>query len=137
MKARVSWLARFRILRFGLVGAVVGVIYVALYIPLIELGLARVWANAFAFGLAVAAQYVGQTLFTFRRRLLVPGQALRFLLMIGMGLGTSAVITSWIAPRVGLPDLAAAIAVALVLPLQNYLLMRAWVYARPSTCPEI
>ena len=133
----MSWLARFRILRFILVGTGVGVIYIALYIVFVELGLARVWANGLAFGLAVATQYVGQTLFTFRRRLLVPGQALRFLLMIGLGLGTSALITSWVAPTVGLPDLVAAIAVAMLLPLQNYLLLRAWVYASPPTCREI
>ncbi|GGH34169.1 Putative flippase GtrA (transmembrane translocase of bactoprenol-linked glucose) [Cribrihabitans marinus] len=125
------------LLRFALVGAAVALAYVALYLLFLQAGMGRGWANALAFGLAVAGQYVGQTLFTFRRRLIAPRQAMRFAVMIGLGLASSAAITGGLAPAFGLPDLAAAIAVTVILPVQNYILMKAWVYAAPATCSEV
>ena len=125
------------LLRFALVGAAVALAYVALYLLLLQAGLGRGLANALAFGLAVAGQYLGQTLFTFRRPLNAPRQVLRFAAMIGLGLVSSAAITGALAPALGLPDPVAALAVTVILPIQNYILMKAWVYAAPATCSEV
>lgn len=118
------------LIRFALVGGAVAATYVVAYLLLLETGLPQMVANLLAFALAVALQYIGQTLFTFDRQLADRSQALRFATMIGLGLMTSALITGWIGPGLGLTAALAALLVALVLPVQNYLLMSLWVYAK-------
>lgn len=117
-----------RLLRFGFVGASVALIYVALYVGFLALGWWQVPANAAAFLLAVLVQYVAQAGFTFRARLGDWGQIARFAWMIACGFVTSALVTGAVAPMLGLAPAAAALIVALVLPVQNYLLMSRWVF---------
>lgn len=120
-----------RLLRFACVGASVALIYIALYLAFLAFGWAQALANAAAFGVAVAFQYVAQAGFTFRAKLKDGGQALRFAWMIGCGLVTSALITGVLAPAAGLSDALAALIVTFLLPVQNYLLMSRWVF-RPQ-----
>lgn len=129
-------LIELRVFRFALVGGLVAVIYVSLYLAFLQLGLSRTLANGAAFGLAVVTQYLGQTLFTFRRSLSEAGQIARFATMIGFGFLTSALVTGWIGPAASAPEWAAAAAVAVILPVQNYLLMRLWVYAEALEVTE-
>lgn len=117
-----------RLLRFACVGASVALIYVALYVGFLQLGWWQVTANASAFLLAVIVQYVAQAGFTFRVRLAVGSQILRFGWMIGWGLLTSAILTGLLAPAFDMRPSAAAILVALILPVQNYVLMSRWVF---------
>lgn len=120
-----------QIIRFGIVGVTVAGLYVLLYLGL-QAVMAQAAANALAFGLAVLVQYVGQTLFTFRQKLAVPDQIGRFAAMIGLGLLVSALLTGLIGPALGWADWAAAAAVTVILPVQNYLFMTLWVYAHPK-----
>tara|TARA_R110002049_G_scaffold44333_6_gene130168 strand:- start:25620 stop:26012 length:393 start_codon:yes stop_codon:yes gene_type:complete len=122
---------RDTILRFALVGGLVAASYVLLYLTFLAIGLTQVVANAAAFLLAVVLQYAGQAAFTFERRLLDRAQMLRFAVMIGLGFVTSAVITGVIAPEIGLAPWAAATAVTILLPVQNYVFMTLWVFAAP------
>ncbi|MEO5619445.1 MAG: GtrA family protein [Cypionkella sp.] len=115
--------------RFALVGIAVAALYVALYLAFQRLGLGRGAANLLAFGLAVLAQYVAQARFTYRKPLAHGAQILRFAVMIGAGLATSALITSVFAPGIGFSDALAAVLVACVLPLQNFILMTLWVFS--------
>ncbi|SLN72510.1 GtrA-like protein [Roseivivax jejudonensis] len=117
-----------RLLRFGIVGAGVAALYVLLYVAFLRAGIPQGVANVAAFLIAVAVQYAGQGAFTFGRPLADPAQALRFAVMIGLGLLTSAVVTGAIGPAAGLPDWASAALVAVVLPLQNFVLMSLWVF---------
>ncbi len=117
-------------LRFALVGAAVAAIYVGLYLLFLAIGLPRTVSNAAAFLIAVGLQYVGQAGFAFRVPLKDGLQALRFALMIGLGLITSTVITGLIGPALDLPNWIAALAVTVVLPLQNYVIMTRWVFTR-------
>lgn len=119
-----------QLLRFALVGAVVALIYVAGYLLLLALGVPQMLANGAAFLGAVALQYLGQAGFTFRRKLADRAQVLRFIVMIGLGLVTAALITGFLAPHLDLPDWAAALAVALILPVQNYVFMTLWVFSK-------
>lgn len=119
-----------QVLRFALVGALVALIYVAGYLLLLALGVPQMLANGAAFMGAVALQYLGQAGFTFRRKLADRAQVLRFIVMIGLGLVTAALITGFLAPQLGLPDWAAALAVALILPVQNYIFMTLWVFSK-------
>ena len=122
--------------RFAVVGAGVAALYVVLYLALLTAGLAQPVANAAAFTLAVVAQYLGQTLFTFQRPLASASQITRFLVMIGLGLAVSAAITGAVGPALGWANWASAIAVTLILPVQNYLFLRLWVYATTEAAAE-
>ena len=122
-----------QLLRFALVGGLVALAYVAGYLLLLALSVPQMLANGAAFLAAVALQYVGQAGFTFRRKLADRAQVLRFIVMIGLGLMTAALITGWLAAPLGLPDWAAALAVALILPVQNYIFMTLWVFTKPRS----
>ena len=122
-----------RISRFALVGILVAALYVLLYLGFLAAGLPRWAANTLAFVLAIIAQYGGQAQFTFRKRLNDGGQLLRFGVMTGLGFVTSALITGVLAPAAALDDWVAAVAVTLILPVQNFILMTLWVFHTPST----
>ena len=102
------------ILRFALVGTGVAALYILLYLALIAMGLGNLPANAIAFLTAVAVQYLGQAGFTFKASLRDPHQALRFAVMIGFGLMTSALITGLIGPALGWAAFVSAAIVTLV-----------------------
>ena len=116
------------ILRFGVVGSVVAGCYVALYLGLLALGLYQPLANLAAFLTAVLVQYLGQTMWTFHRPLALPGQIGRFLFTISFGLVVSALVTGTLGPGLGWPDWVSAAVVTVVLPVQNYLFFRNWVF---------
>lgn len=119
---------RAHIWRFALVGVAVAGLYVVLYLAFLALSLAQPVANAAAFLLAIAFQYVAQARFTFAAPLKDAAQITRFTVMITAGLITSALITGWIGPALALPDWAAAVAVTVILPIQNFILMSRWVF---------
>ena len=120
---------RAEVLRFALVGGSIAAFYIVAFTGLSALGLSATLAHAIAFGSAIALQYIGQTAFTFRRDLLDGAQAARFGIMVGLGYLMSAIITALIAPAVGWPAAVAAIFVAIVLPIQNFVFMKLWVFA--------
>lgn len=117
-----------RVLRFALVGVSVAALYALLFFVARGLGLVPWAANFLAFGLAVAFQYVAQTLFTFRAALKTRGQLPKFLLTIGLGLGISTLITAAIGPALDWPEPISVLVVTVVLPVTNFLLFRLWVY---------
>ncbi len=117
-----------QLLRFGVVGVTVAALYVLLYAALKTVTVQPI-ANAVAFLIAVAVQYVGQTVFTFRRPLGAPAQIGRFIAMISAGLVMSAILTGAVGPALGWVDWVAAAAVTVILPAQNYLFMKLWVYS--------
>jgi putative flippase GtrA len=124
-------------LRFAIVGGTVALVYMAAYLGLLALGLPQVLANALAFLGAVALQYLGQALFTFRAPLRDRAQAGRFAAMILCGLVTAALITGPLATRLGLPDGLAALAVMLLLPVQNYVFMILWVFSKTDNNKQV
>jgi putative flippase GtrA len=118
-----------RVLRFGVVGATVAVVYIVLYLMLLSFGVAQIQANLVAFLLAIVLQYLGQTLWTFRRPLAVPDQLGRFLFTISLGLVVSGLITGTLGPALGWANWVSAVIVTVVLPVQNYLFFRNWVFS--------
>lgn len=125
-----------RFVRFALVGGFVALVYIGCYVALMRLGLYQPLANGLAFAICVAVQYVGQTLYTFRQNLAVPTQIVRFLIMICCGLVVSALITGGLAPAIGLTDWVAAVVVSVVLPVQNYIFLKLWVYTGLEAASE-
>ena len=114
--------------RFAIVGASVAAIYILLYLGLLTMGLPQPLANLAAFLLAVAFQYVAQTTWTFRQPLALPNQISRFLVTITLGLLVSALITGTLGPALDWPNWISAAIVTIVLPVQNYLFFRNWVF---------
>jgi len=123
--------------RFAFIGGLVAVTYLLLYLLFLSLGFAQLLSNALAFLIAVAVQYIGQSMFTFGKGLKDRVQGIRFVTMIGLGLLTATLITSFIAPYFGLRDAVAGVIVTLVLPLQNYLIMSRWVFVSGAKTNEI
>jgi len=121
-----------RIFSFALIGVGVAVLYVVLYLAFLRSGLVQGAANALAFGIAVTVQYAGQARFTFHRQLNDPPQILRFGLMIAGGFFTSALITGIVASHFMLATWIAAIAVTVILPIQNFIFMTLWVFSSPA-----
>lgn len=125
-----------RIIRFAVVGATVAAVYIVLYLLLLAFGVPQLKANLAAFLLAIVLQYVGQTMWTFRRPLAVPDQLGRFLFTISLGLLVSGLITGTLGPALGWENWVSAALVTVVLPVQNYLFFRNWVFSGKSNSME-
>jgi len=124
--------AQAQFLRFAIVGAGVAALYVCIYLVFLALSLDQLLANFLAFLIAVSVQYVGQTWWTFRKPLGCPDQIIRFACTIGLGYLSSASITGLLGPALGWSDIVSAIVVTVILPVQNYLIFRVWVFAEPG-----
>ena len=120
--------------RFALVGTTVALVYVAGYLLLLEVGINQPLANALAYLIAILAQYLGQAAYTFDKPINDRTQIGRFVVMTGLGFLTSAAITGQIGPFLNASNWAAAVAVILILPIQNYIIMTLWVFSKsPKT----
>ncbi|GEM_PF-1275702 len=119
------------IVRFAIVGATVAGIYILGYLVLLALGIAQPIANIAAFLFAVLIQYFAQTIWTFRKSAKQPRQAARFVVTITLGILVSAMVTGRIGPMLGWADWLSAGVVATILPIQNYIIFKVWVY-RPA-----
>jgi putative flippase GtrA len=125
-----------RIIRFAVVGVTVALVYIVLYLTLLAFGMPQLKANLVAFLLAIVLQYVGQTMWTFRRQLAVPDQLGRFLFTVSLGLLVSGLITGTLGPALGWADWVSAAIVTVVLPVQNYLFFRNWVFSDKNNSME-
>ncbi len=123
-------------LRFAVVGASVAAFYVLMYLQLQAIGFGLPLVNALAFVMAVSGQYVAQTTWTFRRPLALPRQISRFVVTISFGLVVSALITGGLGPMLGWADWVSAALVTVVLPVQNYLFFRNWVFSETGGSAE-
>jgi putative flippase GtrA len=119
--------------RFVSIGILVAALYVLLYLTFLQMGMSQGRANALSFAIAVVVQYAGQARFTFGKRLGDRLQIVRFAMMTGFGLFTSALITGYFAPMFAIDDWIAAVAVTLILPIQNYIIMTLWVFTKSVT----
>ncbi|MFT5797779.1 MAG: putative flippase GtrA [Candidatus Azotimanducaceae bacterium] len=126
-----------QLFRFAIVGALVALVYVLAYVALLTLGMNQPLANAVAFLAAIALQYVGQASFTFGKRINDRTQMVRFFCMTGLGFLTAALVTGIIGPMLEAPNWASAIAVTIILPVQNYIIMTVWVFAQTTKSNEV
>lgn len=126
-----------QLFRFAIVGALVALVYVLAYVALLSLGMNQPLANAVAFLGAIALQYVGQASFTFGKRINDHAQMVRFFCMTGLGFLTAALVTGIIGPMLEAPNWASAVAVTIILPVQNYIIMTVWVFAQTTKPNEV
>ena len=123
--------------RFAIVGVGVAALYVAAYLLMLEFGLGKTLANLIAFAMAITVQYIGQAAFTFRKPLDDQTQMLRFISMIGAGFLSASAITGLIGPALSFSDMASAISVTLILPVQNFFIMKLWVFTQNPKADEV
>jgi putative flippase GtrA len=119
---------RGQIVRFAIVGIGVALLYVFLYLVFLALGAPQALANIVAFLLAVVVQYLGHTVFTFHKPMGLPDQIVRFICTIGLGLLVSALITGILGPVMGWNNGVSAALVTIILPVQNFLFFKVWVF---------
>ncbi|NRB33573.1 MAG: GtrA family protein, partial [Rhodobacteraceae bacterium] len=81
-----------RLIRYAAVGIGVLLVYLALNLIFLQLGLTAGTANVMAFVLAVCVQYLGQTAFAFGVPLNNKPQVVRFFVMIVLGWSASQII---------------------------------------------
>ena len=132
-RRELNKLGRTRIVRFGLVGTAVAALYVGLFTVLVALEVQEFLANVLAVVVAVMFQYVMQTAYTFRNRILIRGQAMRFIFTIGIGLAISTPITTIIGPAFGWKEYFSASIVVVLSSLTNYVLFTFWVYRKKDS----
>ncbi|EBA18711.1 hypothetical protein RSK20926_13349 [Roseobacter sp. SK209-2-6] len=118
-----------RLMRFALVGGGVAFYYVTTFALLQMWGLGELSANGIAFTSAICVQYVGQTLFTFRQPLAEISQVMRFTATICFGFTLSTLLTGLIGPNLGWSGWFSAALAAVILPVQNFIIFRLWVYS--------
>ncbi|QPH53074.1 GtrA family protein [Pontivivens ytuae] len=130
-KRRLHVLTRrefWRLVRFGVVGVCLAATYAGLFLGLREFGLTRWESNGIAFSISTALQYVAHTKWTFQSRIWDTGQQTKFLVVIGIGVVYSFIVTTKLTPFFGWPDWGAAACVIFTLPILNYILYRFWVF---------
>jgi putative flippase GtrA len=118
--------------RFGVVGA----ISTLLYLGVAELGvrwfgLPAMVANTLAIFVSGAWGYVGHYYLTFRADTAHGTGLVRFLIMFALGNAVSSAIV-FLNQGLGLPPESGSIAVAIGLPVMNFVVMQLWVFARPA-----
>ena len=117
-----------QLLRFGVIGVCVTLVYVIGYTSLHHAGLKPFHANALAYVSAVLVQFFGQTLWAFRRPLRDGPQTRRFFATIAFGIAYSSFVVSVVGPAFSLTPWIVAGVVAVTVPAINYLFFRLWVY---------
>ena len=116
-------------LRFAVVGATTAAIYFVGYVLLRDLDLVGpAVAAVLAYGAAITFQYIGHSNYTFRAREPRRGGLVRFLVLNGVGLALSVLISVGFYAA-GWPDWLASTLVVTALPVMNWVVMRLWVFA--------
>jgi putative flippase GtrA len=100
------------------------------------LGAAPFTANLIGYGAAVSVSYLGHTLLTFRRPVLVTGQFARFMVISLAGLGLSQSITYIGATLLRLPFAFVLIPVITVVPAFSYVASSLWAFAAKRVMPD-
>jgi len=118
-----------QIIRFGSVGSVATVLHVILAMMTREaFNIVPLAANFTGFVGAILFSYIGHARFTFRQTVNQSDQFLRFIIAGLVSLGTSSFLV-WILNSVlGIDFGVAMIAVAVVVPMMTYLVLRFWVF---------
>jgi putative flippase GtrA len=118
------------VIRYGLVGAAVALIYIVSF-KLLQIAdlFPAVINSCLAFLIAVAVQYLGHAAITFRRTVRDGAQAVRFALTVGMGMVLSAIVVGCVGPALGIRDHYSALAVIVIVPFFNFIVFKVWAFA--------
>lgn len=118
-----------KLVRFGFVGVVSGVIYAGVTAALVSgLGFDPVRASLIGYCVSVPASFLGHRQGTFRSQGRWTHEALRFLVTQGVNMAVTAgsmhVAVAW----AGLPYWWGMIAAVILVPIANFVMMNLWVF---------
>jgi len=114
--------------RFGTVGAVTAVAYVAGFAALVELGLRDTTASIAAYLAAIAIQFMGHRTFTFPTSARLGHSVARFVVANGLGLGFSTALVVTLRDGMGIGALTTGLIVTLAMASMNWVIFRKWVF---------
>jgi putative flippase GtrA len=97
------------------------------------LRLAPLVANLVGYIFALQVSYVGNARLTFRRRILVPHQFLRFVVVSLVGLALNEGMVFLLSNQLKLPFYITLIPVVVVVPVITFVLARVWAFMEPRT----
>lgn len=132
----VSWRDVIKLFTFGVVGLASALVYVGTVWLLIDLAdLGHTLANLIGFSCAALTSYVGHHSFTFRADGNHHVYAPRFVAQVIITYLMSAGITEG-ASMLGVHHLVAAVTIAVLLPVMNFLAFQFWVFVAPRLGEE-
>lgn len=114
---------------FVIVGTTTAFVFTSLIFIFEQLGFVSLYASITAYILAVIFQYLGHTIFTYKRRILHQTQLYRFITINLIGLVISVLMIDYITPYAGLSRTISAFTLTLFLPMFNYVFFRFWVFS--------
>lgn len=127
----LSRTASNQMISFGIVGVLVAFVYFAISLFLSSVLAWEPWkASTAGYFLAIITQYFLQTLFTFKRPLNQPRQAVRFFFTVLTGLVFSTILTGYFWPKTGLEEFLGYLVVIFTLPITNFIIFKFWVYRK-------
>lgn len=119
--------------RFVSIGALTTVLHVVVaLLAKSGLGLSPLAANLSGFAVAVTLSYIGHGRITFAARLEHGFHAPRFLVVSGLGLVLSTLVTQVVTVSFGAPFYFSMAAVAVIVPALTFLLCKFWVFYSPQ-----
>ena len=126
----------FELLRFGVVGVVVTLLYGALTITFMLAGAHPVMASVIAYLICAVAGYFGHRIVSFRSKAPPSAEIRKFAIINLASLAVSTMLVWLIADIAGLPFLGTAI-VMIVIPILNFLFAKFYIFAvQPDPAEE-
>lgn len=126
-----EWLVESgRIIRFGIVGVCVTLVYVIAFLTATEgLGISAVRASILGQVAAIGISYIGHSVYSFRVRTNHRLFVWRFALIALLSFIVASSLTWLVVDGMKLSSRVAALSVAVIIPAINYLCNRLWVFA--------
>ena len=118
------------LIRYGLVGSLTAIVFAGLIWVLSTVLGGGILATILSYGVAIGVQYIGHSVFTFKRDPADAPQALKFTLTHLLGVSISIAIINVLAPTFGLSPHHAAALVVCVLASLNFFLFRFWAFTK-------
>jgi len=121
---------------FGLVGVAATAVQVGVSLAAHQLlGLGAWPATLVGYAAAVGISYLGNSLFTFRKRALHGPQFARFAVISSAGLAVNLGVVFVATRAFGLPYALAQIPVVMIVPASTFLMSKFWAFRSPSAEP--
>lgn len=122
-----------RPMRYGVVGGVVGVLWMVLSSVMLAAGLAPVFVGAASFVACTPLSYLGHRWITFESDAPISPEARRYLAKALVGLASSAAVTHLALVTFALPRFGGLVLTSTIVPVIGFLMSRHWVFRRTVT----
>lgn len=116
------------LMRFGVSGVLNAAVYIGSGKAMLMAGVPQAVAGAIALLLCSAVGYGLHRLYSFRSRNKAIAEAGRYAVMVGFNTVVSSLGLPVLIGALGVPETAALVTLAVVLPFSNLVLMKAWVF---------